>query len=394
MSASLDTTVCPSGRAAAATAGTGSEPQGSGAADAGRKRFPWLFSPAIDLWTFGGSALASFVLLAIGGALGLLESDSPEWTWITCVLLIDVAHVYATGFRVYFDRTELARRPHLYIGVPIACFALGWAVYSESPAAYWRLLAYLAVFHFVRQQYGWVMLYRAKGGESGQWSRRLDAATISLAALHPLAVWHAGLPRRFWWMVEGDFTPLPGWLPNVTQGAWAGLLLLYAGRSLFNGLSRGRWNPGKDLVVLSTAACWYVGIVVFNSDYAFTVTNVLIHGIPYLVIVYLSWRRSGDGSASTSCLRPLLVFIGAVWALAFVEELLWDRGVWQERGHLFGQRWRLPNPGDILVPLLGVPQLTHYILDGFIWRRAKNDSVGRLLAIHPGADGVDIKSVN
>jgi len=42
----------------------------------------WLFSRNIDLTVFLGSAVASLVLLAIGWQLGLLDSDSPEWTWI------------------------------------------------------------------------------------------------------------------------------------------------------------------------------------------------------------------------------------------------------------------------------------------------------------------------
>jgi hypothetical protein len=29
--------------------------------------------------------------------------------------------------------------------------------------------------------------------------------------------------------------------------------------------------------------------------------------------------------------------------------------------------------------LLAVPQLTHYVLDGFLWKRAKNPRLGRLL---------------
>ena len=374
---SISTT--PPRKAVGVTVDSGSRNSGS-LGDAGVRRLPWLFSPAIDLWTFGGSAALSISLLAVGGWFGLLESDAPEWTWISCVLLIDVAHVYATGFRVYFDRAELARRPGLYFGTPAACFAIGWAIYSESPAMYWRLLAYLAVFHFIRQQYGWVMLYRAKAGESGTWSRRLDAATIYMATLHPLAVWHANLPRSFRWMIDGDFAALPEWLPRLTGLLWGGLLGAYFGRSLRNGIRGRRWNPGKDLVVATTAVCWYVGIVVFNSDYAFTVTNVVIHGIPYFVIVYLGWERS-RAQASPSRWRSLLKFAGAVWVLAFVEELLWDRGVWHDRAHLFGGGWRLPNPGEVLVPLLGVPQLTHYVLDGFIWKRARNRSVDRTLSI-------------
>jgi hypothetical protein len=114
------------------------------------------------------------------------------------------------------------------------------------------------------------------------------------------------------------------------------------------------------------------------------VTNVVIHGIPYFVIVYLGWQRSQGTNEATWRWRPLLIFVGAVWALAFVEELFWDRGVWNDRGDLFGEGWRIPNPGEILVPLLGVPQLTHYVLDGFIWKRAKNQAVSTTLKL-PGS---------
>ena len=47
-------------------------------------------------------------------------------------------------------------------------------------------------------------------------------------------------------------------------------------------------------VVLLVGEC-AVGIVVFDSDYAFTVTNVIIHGVPYFAIVY-SWMRKRDGA--------------------------------------------------------------------------------------------------
>src|SRR5690606_26860254 len=101
---------------------------------------------------------------------------------------------------------------------------------------------------FIRQQYGWVMLYRARAGETGLWSRRLDAATIYIATLHPLAVWHAHLPRSFRWMIEGDFAALPAWIPFFTGPLWGTLLITYAIRSLWKGCTQQWWNPGKDLV--------------------------------------------------------------------------------------------------------------------------------------------------
>src|SRR5262245_32015984 len=119
----------------------------------------WLFSPSIDLSVFLGSAIASLALLWIGARAGVLYGDTQDWAWIPGVLLIDVAHVYSTGFRVYADPDELKRRPWLYGIVPVAGLILGIALYSEGELVFWRVLAYLAVFHFIRQQYGWVALY-------------------------------------------------------------------------------------------------------------------------------------------------------------------------------------------------------------------------------------------
>lgn len=337
----------------------------------------WLFSMPIDLLAFGGSAFLSLALLAIGWRMGILESETPEWTWITSVLLIDVAHVYATGFRVYFIPSELRRRLWLYTLTPLLSFVLGVCLYSESELLFWRCLAYIAVFHFVRQQAGWVALYRAKLCEqSGRW---LDLATIYGATVWPLIWWHEHLPRRFWWFHENDFVPAQMELAALLQPLYWSLLLAYGGKSIWNGMKKGIWNPGKDLVVGSTALCWYVGIVGLNSDYAFTVTNVLIHGIPYIVLV--QWLRVHPGRTadpSTDSKHTLWKYLGLLWILAYCEEYMWDRGLWHEHSWIFGSPWTWEHGRFLFVPLLAVPQLTHYILDGFIWKRRTNPELTNL----------------
>ena len=336
----------------------------------GLGRFPWLFSPWLDLSAFLGSAIVALGLLGVGAGLGILHSDSPEWTWVTAVLLVDVAHVYATGFRVLADREELRRRKWLYGLTPLLAFALGWAVHSESQQVFWRVLAYLAVFHFVRQQYGWVALYRSRAGDISTAGKLIDSAAIYLATVFPLVWWHAHLPRNFWWFLNGDFSGIPIAIAAALEPVYWLSLLLYAGRSLYRGMREGQWNPGKDVVVTTTAVCWYVGIITFNSDYAFTVTNVIIHGVPYFVLVYWYWKRSAPsrGESSASRWKYVVMFVATLWLLAYAEELLWDRGVWQHRAWLFGG-WDLSGLRGVLVPLLAVPQITHYILDGFIWKR-------------------------
>src|SRR3982751_3926535 len=98
----------------------------------------WLFSQNLDLAVFLGSAVAALLLLAIGWRYGFLNEESPEWTWVTAVLFIDVAHVWSTSFRVYFDKQEFKRRIWLYSLVPVFGYVFGIALYSEGDLTFWR----------------------------------------------------------------------------------------------------------------------------------------------------------------------------------------------------------------------------------------------------------------
>jgi hypothetical protein len=334
----------------------------------------WLFSKPIDLGVFLGSAVAAMLALFIGSRAGVLYGDTPDWAWVPAVLCIDVAHVYATGFRVYLDRQEFKRRPVLYWSIPILALLGGIVLYRQGEMVFWRALAYLAVFHFVRQQYGWVALYRARANERGRLGRYIDGAAIYLATLYPLIFWHTHMPRRFWWFLPHDFTSLPSLATEAIRPIYWLALAAYCGRSLYRGMVKAEWNPGKDIVLVTTAVCWYVGIIALNSDYAFTVTNVITHGVPYLALVY--WYVRSRGPRSGTMYRVLakwpMLFLATLWLLAYVEEMLWDRGVWHDRPWLFGESWEWGAIKIVLVPLLALPQAVHYLLDGFVWRRKNN----------------------
>jgi hypothetical protein len=340
--------------------------------------YPWLFSAPVDIGVFLGSALAALVALWIGAGLGVLHSDTPDWAWVPAILLIDVAHVWATAFRVYFDPNELQRRPLVYTLVPVFSLTIGIALYSEGEQVFWRTLAYVAIFHFIRQQYGWVTLYRARAGERDLLGRWIDTATIYLATLYPLIYWHAHLPRNFWWFGQYELAAVPPLAAAVVEPIYWAALVTYALRAGYLWLVARRPNPGKDIVVGTTALCWYLGIVWFNSDYAFTVTNVIIHGVPYFALVFWYWRMHWPQTARPYWwqVRTLLPFLATLWLLAYVEELLWQGGLPHRRGFLFGYgSWQ-----SLFVPLLALPQLTHYILDGFIWRRRSNPGMTTLAA--------------
>ena len=353
---------------------------------------PWLFGRRADLLLFGGSTALALLFLGIGHATGLLDGDAPPWLFLVAVVGVDVAHVWATGWRVLTDGSAARARLALYLGVPLAAWAAGVVAYSVSALLFWRVLAYLAVFHFVRQQYGWVALYRRKNGERKD-GRLLDAAAIYGATLTPLLFWHAHLPRRFQWFLSGDFVNgLPEEVSRLAFVLYAGIFAGWVVKEVARARAGRPVSWGKVLIVLSTAATWFGGIVVFDSDYAFTVTNVFVHGIPYMGLVWFTSksraqarRDAGDAPSFADRMAPKLVlFLTPLLLVAFAEEWGWDRLVWHDHAALFPGP--ALDPGALLlvliVPLLALPQATHYVWDAFLWKvRPENRGTVEALGI-------------
>ncbi len=335
----------------------------------------WLFGPRIDLGVFAGSALASAALVLLAPALGI-GADTPLWAWVLLVLGIDVAHVWSTLFRVYLDADELRRRPVLYAAAPLLAWAIGVSAYCVSSGLFWRLFAYAAAWHFVKQQVGWMVLY-GRRSHSTPAEILLDQAAIYAATLGPFVWWHANLPRPFWWFVEGDFIPgLPPWVGTLALILHFAVLGLWVAARFRHGL-----HPGKALLLLATWVAWFGGIVLARNDFAFTVMNVILHGVPYFALLYqyarARHREGGYGILGIVLRAGLPGFFGLLIALAFLEEFFWDRMVWHEHGALFGSGAFPLSEGALvlLVPLLALPQATHYLLDGFIWRSREDPNL-------------------
>ena len=336
-----------------------------------RATSPWIRSPAWDLAFILGPAF-----LAVGGVAvvpALQAPTLPAWGWLVCVVGVDVAHVWSSLWRTYLDPDEWARRRTHYVLTPVLCFSAGFVLWQVGGAAlFWRVLAYLAVLHFVRQQFGFVMVYRHRAGERGHaW---IDKGAIYATMLYPLAYWHAADDRVFAWFTRGDFVAAPSALAPVALALYTAALGLFAGRQAWL-LARGRpLNWPKLGVVVSTALVWYVGIVALNSDIAFTLTNTVAHGVPYMALVWLYGRRKWEGTGSwrERVHRPALAFafVGVGLALAWTEEALWDVLHWHAHAEFFGGL-AVAVPEALtaaLVPLLILPQATHYVLDAWIWK--------------------------
>ena len=362
----------------------------------------WLFSRPVDLLVLGLPVWTTWIFcFALSDQV--LERTLPLWTWALFIVSIDVSHVWSTLFRTYLDREEFAHHRTVLVRTPFLAFAIFFAVAAFSHLWFWRTLAYLALFHFVKQQYGFFALYRARFKFRPPRKIFDDVKVIYLATLYPVAYWHLTNDRSFDWFVSGDFFPLYAFLDNGLESL---SFLPYLGNILYWVVIAG-WcieevylcrkhrvelPLGKMLWLLTTAGNWYLGIVHFNSDIVFSLTNVIAHGVPYIALIFFYVEKKkgiktpGQQTRGGQIAAHLTFMLGAILVLAFGEEYLWDMFLYREHGALFEQLFSYPlsalqtSAGQALaLALLSVPQITHYVLDGFIWKNnEKNPYLKRI----------------
>lgn len=311
-------------------------------------------------------------------------TQMPLAAWVVLVMCVDVAHVYSTLYRTYFSAQTVKLHGTVLSAIPLLCLLASFMLYSLGSELFWTVMAYIAVFHFVRQQYGFMRLYASKDNQSST-ARKVDALMIYAATLYPIVHWHITGSRNFSWFTTDDFfyINLPNLEPLLSLVYWV-IVLVYVAFQLMYWKQTTCINLPKQGVVLGTALGWYLGIVYFNGDLAFTLLNVVSHGIPYMALVWIWGRKSTQQQTTNSWFtlvfkpKGIILFVAIILLLAFTEELFWDAWVWHEHQQVFAWFNALRFSVDeswlkIIVPLLSLPQLTHYVIDGFIWKIKKDD---------------------
>ena len=345
---------------------------------------PWLHSMRTDGVFILSPPFVAMLLVVCFPRQFQAASGVPVYYWLILIVFIDVAHVYSTLYRTYFKPREFKNSPIL-LAIPIACYVAGVLLHSFDGMLFWRILAYLAIYHFIRQQYGFMRLY-SRSEQSTYLQRLIDKIAIYTATIYPLYYWHFAGKRNFSWFVENDVLTYPSHL-LLAIGLVIYLLIIaiYIVKEITYCLQYRHFNVPRNVLIGGTFISWYFGIVFFNGDLAFTTLNVISHGIPYMALVYIFEKRKQQKNPQTqnALLKysfgkywGVLLFMALIVLLAYLEEGLWDGLVWRDHGSIFQVFSYLPQVNNkqllaLLVPLLALPQSTHYVLDGFIWRIRK-----------------------
>lgn len=343
----------------------------------------WIHSAKYDiLWFIFPQLIPALCIFFISN--DFLDKQRTEIfpiSWLFIVLAIDVAHVYSTVYKTYFKEQAWAKYTFQMKYLPFIVWIIGVFIHTLSSYMFWSLLAYFAVFHFVRQQYGFFRLY-SKPNEKVLYNKILSI-TIYSSTIVPILIWHSKGQQNFNWMLQGDFKylNLPSLVP-LFNVIYVIIHLLYIYVEYCEMKKFKSWNIARIFFTFSTSFAWYACIVMINNDFTFSLVNVLGHGIPYLALVWITEKKDSSTEAKEFTKYVFskwgwIIFYLIVFIFAYIEEGIWDATIWREHSEIFGWLYNILNIIEnqqilcILVPLLIMPQVVHYILDAYIWKKSK-----------------------
>lgn len=336
----------------------------------------WLTNPRKELSLIMAPLFVPVIVVFVFRDYFESHTEVTSLWWLLLVLLIDVSHVYSTVFRFYWEKATFHKYKSLLVIIPVSAFAVGVAVHLYDSFLFWRLLAYAALYHFIRQQYGFLRLYARQQNQT-KIQKWIDGTAIYAATIYPVLYWHLHLTQALSWFVPHDFISIQfPYADQVILSLYVVIIFVYISKEVYLSYRTRDFNVPKNCLVVGTMLSWYVGIVVFNGDLTFTFLNVVAHGIPYMGLVWMYGEKKATPTFSFG-IKGVLIFVGVVMALSYFEESLWDIFVWKDHPSIFPFLTQLnpvhePVVLSLLVPLLVLPQITHYVLDGFIWRFSKD----------------------
>jgi len=337
---------------------------------------PWIHRAKTDLiFIIGPSFFVLAIIFLFQDYITQIENKYSFYTWLFLIVFVDVAHVYATLFKTYFVSYEFKKNKKRLLLLPAICFITGIILFSFGSLVFWSFLAYVAVFHFIRQQYGFMRLY-ARNETKTKISVLIDNLAIYASTGYPMLFWFFSTERKFNWFVEHEFFRFHNaFLLQILFWVYVAIMTLYVLYTGYKSIGNNYFNIPKNSIILGTALSWYFGIVYFNNDLIFTLLNVVSHGIPYMALVY--FREIENKTTANSGIfiylknyNSIIIYILTLLAIAFAEEFLWEFFVWNE--NISFSTFDFSGWQFLIVPLLSVPQFTHYLLDGFIWKSKKN----------------------
>lgn len=288
---------------------------------------------------------------------------SPPFTFILLGwLLVDGSHVYSTLLVSYTDPEIRRSLRGVLIATPICLFAIAFGLHlSGHREKFIIFLALLALVHFIRQEYGWMKLASRFDPETPLWLHRLDSLTSYGMTCLPM-LWFLRDSQMGFWYQSGDLFNVPDPIGDAALNLYFPVVAVFLLGNFWHIVKTRRLNVSKFLVFVNTFFGWYMAKVHAPNGYVATWLLIFHHGLPYYFLVFHRERVSRPFLERLGGLRWPVLYLGCV--LAF--------GVFYYTISLNPQAMALKNVpvvSSFLYAMTLLPPMTHFVLDGFIWRK-------------------------
>jgi hypothetical protein len=282
-------------------------------------------------------------------------------TFLIASVFIDWAHTFSTIYRYPKARA-------LAYGAPIVSLILCVATFQISELFMYRFLAYFAVYHFARQAYG-IMRYYDRGRPASV----IDQIAIYATIVYPVLINHLHSPKNMGWFVQGDFVSLSEYkalIPFVHVLA-AMIALAYINQER----KKEMFNAPKNLAVIGPVLANFLGFVIWDDGSAIGPITNIGHGLPYMAMI---WAFNGRDFFEKKlpevtrfagpvifCMSVVILgYLGAAMEDSFLESVYPEAFQWLHSWHDL----RDHSIAQVMTPILAMFTLTHFIVDGFIWK--------------------------
>lgn len=310
-----------------------------------------------------------------------------DWTEvIVWIIVLDWAHIFAQWHRIYCNPLETKMLKWIY---PISFFllvpCLTVVLHYSGRIPVETFLIYFVVYHFIKQNYGYIRVYSKTDGPKQKYEMWLETLLIYLSMALPVLYWHLSFPYDLFTWVKF----FPKWGPiNLFLTpllilyilCWVSYLVMEVRRSLRN----NQINIPKNLSILSAAVGWGAITLLSESPMLVYFTVVLAHDLSYTTFVWFIGRRDQKMISgkipwrSWSSVPGFFMYLLAIVVVSQFVLLLHHRFAGSSYPNLvFGNYMEAVKVGNKWMTDLGfaiffATQAHHYFIDRYLWKKEKD----------------------
>jgi hypothetical protein len=308
----------------------------------------WIIGARDDLVWFIGSVVSSYALLVlyVSGILPLLPMVA-AWA-----ILIDAPHVFGTFSRTYFDRAERRERKRLLLG---------------------------SLLFFVKQHYGFMVLYKKKNNDLAAVDNALDRIFLMVAFTYPFIAFVAGDAEAMSRVPE-QLRFAFGGLERILLLATIVVGMAWLGRQIQRAVQGMALDVPKYLLLLAAVPMHWIALMtpMPQKPIALVAILTIYHNLQYHRLIWFHNKKyTREETAREQHGAAAVISKRLVYYLAFgVLFGLWYQG---PRQYVMSPTHAKTFWTEIVTSFLWGYAFIHYYLDSKIWRVRRDPSVGKAL---------------